>query len=553
MMTNHEIAMVDVFLGNLFYPDFNNNSFMFYNYHEDYQYDSCISKGICSINPRTSSLREVLVMYLKQLAFYTLRLKHLGVKNSATEDIILNTLSGLMSNLESGNKQFYQTLINLKTIIIESIETYNRICEEKNIPPKTVKSNIQLEKKDEIADLIRLGEKEFSKKLKSLSEEKRNIYEIIFLILKSICINLVELKSYGIEDSCGYSEILYLLNTINFPELSKRILLKKINIAVKIDYNLTEKIHKIREERFGKQTEAEVSYTTVPNKAILVAGTNIQELKNVLDATKDTNLDVYTHGEMIVAYTYPKFREYKNLKGQFGKGIEQCLLDFATFPGAILIAKHSLENIEYLYRGRLFTTDNFVPQGVIQIKDNNFSQLINSAQLARGFKRGKEMPSVKIGCSQEELETKLSDFINKINDYERVIILGTDAYAAEQLKYYDSLVKFADNKTCIISLSRFYNKPDFININSSPDFYMVYRVWDIIKDTVKSKGIKVSLFLAKCDKHTISNIINLKRLGINNIFLSRCTPIMLNPTLTNTLNTLYGIHPTKNAKEDIKN
>ena len=162
---------------------------MFYNYHEDYQYDSCISKGICSINPRTSSLREVLVMYLKQLAFYTLHLKYLGVKNSATEDIILNSLSGLMSNLESGNKQFYQTLINLKTIIIESIETYKRICKDRNILPKEVKTNIKLNRKLNITDLIQLGEKEFSKKLKTISDEKRNLYEIIFLILKSICIN----------------------------------------------------------------------------------------------------------------------------------------------------------------------------------------------------------------------------------------------------------------------------------------------------------------------------------------------------------------------------
>ena len=99
---------------------------MFYNYNEDYQYDSCISKGICSINPRTSSLREVLVMYLKLLAFYTLQLKHLGLKNNSTEDIILNTVSGLMSNLETGNEQFYQTLINLKLMILESIHTYKK-------------------------------------------------------------------------------------------------------------------------------------------------------------------------------------------------------------------------------------------------------------------------------------------------------------------------------------------------------------------------------------------------------------------------------------------
>ena len=177
---------------------------MFYNYHEDYQYDSCISKGICSINPRTSSLREVLVMYLKQLAFYTLNLKYLGIKNDATEDIILNSLSGLMSNLESGNKEFYRTLINLKSIIIDSSDIYKKACKEKNIKPKEIKTNLKLTKNLSITDLIQLGEKEFSKKLKFIPENKRNIYEIIFLILKSICINLVELKSYRLNDNCAY-------------------------------------------------------------------------------------------------------------------------------------------------------------------------------------------------------------------------------------------------------------------------------------------------------------------------------------------------------------
>jgi len=195
--------------GNLKQMHINNNTDMFYNYYEDYQYDSCISKGICSINPRTSSLREVLVMYLKELAFYTLQLKHLGVKNNATEDIILNTLSGLMFNLETGNEQFYQTLINLKTIIIESIDIYNKVCRERNITPKEIKSDIRLNRKLDITQLIQLGEKEFSKKIKSVTAEKRNLYEIVFLILKSICINLVEFKSFDMNDEFVYSEILY--------------------------------------------------------------------------------------------------------------------------------------------------------------------------------------------------------------------------------------------------------------------------------------------------------------------------------------------------------
>jgi len=525
---------------------------MFYNYNEDYQYDSCISKGICSINPRTSSLREVLVMYLKQLAFYTLKLKHFGVKNSATEDIILNTLSGLMSNLETGNKEFYQTLVNLKTIIIETIDTYKNVCKQRNINPKEIQTNLKLNKKLSITDLIRLGEKEFSIKLKTVSEEKRNLYEIIFLVLKSICINLVELKSFGINDNRAYTEILYLLNTINYTELSKEVLIKKINNAVKIDCLIVRNIYDARQTNFGEQTKSEVSYTTAPNKAILVAGTNLQELKKVLDATKDYDIDIYTHGEMILAYTYPKFHEYSNLKGQFGLGIEHCLLDFATFPGAILIAKHSLENIEYLYRGRLFTTDSFVPQGVLQIKNDDYSPLIHSALSARGFKNGKQRESVSIGCSKEELKNKLDLIISNVDNLKNIIIIGTEEHTTEQKTYFNNLIKYKDDKTAIISLTGSHKSDGVVSINAVSDFYMLYRIFDVLKPAVENKNVKLSLFIARCDKHTISNVLNLKLMGLDNIFLSKCTPVMLNPTLMSVLKKSYGIKPTTTPQEDLK-
>lgn len=524
---------------------------MFYNYNEDYQYDSCISKGICSINPRTSSLREVLVMYLKLLAFYTLKLKYLGVKNSATEDIILNTLSGLMSNLETGNKQFYTTLINLKSIIIESKDRYIKICKSKNIKPKIIETNIKLTKNLDITDLIRLGEKEFSIKLKSVLEEKRIIYEILFLILKSICINLVELKSFEVDDSCAYSEILYLLNTLNFPNVSERILKKKLKIAVRIDYRLTKLLYEIKQKEYGVQTEAEVSYSTTQGKAILVAGTNLQELRKVLDATKDIDVSVYTHGEMILAYTYPLFRTYKNLKGQFGKGIESCLLDFATFPGAILIAKHSLENIEYLYRGRLFTTDNFVPQGVIKINNDDYSQLISSSLSAKGFKSGGERESIKIGCSMSELNNKLNSLIKDIKNYKKIIILGSEEYTQEQHNYFINLVKLLTKDTFVISLGEAHKLKSGFFLKTAPNFFVIYKIVETLLPHLKNNGIKLALFIAKCDKHTVSNLINLKNMGVDTVYLSKCSPIMLNPSLTKTLQNLCGIYPTEKPLDDL--
>ena len=141
---------------------------------------------------------------------------------------------------------------------------------------------------------------------------------------------------------------------------------------------------------------------------------NIMELENILEGLKDTDIDVYTHDEMMLAYTFPKFSEYKNLKGQYGCGVENCLLDFATFPGPIILTKNSLHNIENFYRGRLFTTDYTFPKGVIKIDNNNFSEVIKSAKDAKGFKTGKICESVSVGYDIKKITQKVLKTIKKI-------------------------------------------------------------------------------------------------------------------------------------------
>ena len=36
------------------------------------------------------------------------------------------------------------------------------------------------------------------------------------------------------------------------------------------------------------------------------------------------------------------FKQFKNLKGHFGTGVNSTILDFATFPGAILLTKNGI-------------------------------------------------------------------------------------------------------------------------------------------------------------------------------------------------------------------
>jgi len=528
---------------------------MFYNYYEDYQYDSCVSKGICSIGPRTSSLREVLIMYLKLLAFYSIELKSFGGHNKDAQKVILDTISALMSNMESDDKQFEKALIDIKTLLVDSKKTYLKLCKEKNIEPKFIQTSIKLDEKLDITKLIQQGEHEYSRRTQHLSPERKNLLEIMSYIIKSLCVNVVELESYSSSENLyeeGINKILILLNFLNYSDTDEKDILDEINSSAKVDYEIYKKIFELKEQRYGKPIETKISLSTRPGKAILVAGTNLRELEKVLEYTKDKNVDVYTHGELYVAHTYPKFKEYSNLVGHFGVGVENCLLDFATFPGAILITKHAVDNIEYLYRGRLFTTDYFVPKGAVRIINNDFSKLVESAKAAKGFKRGKQKEPICAGHIANAVRIKLEEFISNITNYKHLFIIGPEGHTNNNRLYFTNFLKNVPKDVFIISFSCNDENDNIAYLNGLSDFSLVYLILDWLKPSLVENNINISVFISKCDKHTISNIINLNTLGIKHLYLSKCTPIMLNPALIKILTKYYNVKSTEYPIDDLK-
>jgi hydroxylamine reductase len=47
-------------------------------------------------------------------------------------------------------------------------------------------------------------------------------------------------------------------------------------------------------------------------------GHDLRDLAQLLEQTKDTEIDVYTHGEMLPANSYPAFKKYDNFIGNYG-------------------------------------------------------------------------------------------------------------------------------------------------------------------------------------------------------------------------------------------
>ena len=516
-------------------------------FNSGYQYDRCISRGICSINPATSSLQEVIIMYLKQVSFYGLKLMKEGIVDKRIHNLILNTVSILCSNYEISKNDFETINSAVRKELPRVILEYKNLCDKNNIEPELLNTETVLNESSQISDYIRIGEKEFNKRVTNLSEDVRNIYRMLYIIVKSICINILTYESYGEVVENEFNNVMETFNLLNLPEKNKNELKNFLLKLSSVDCELMEKIREIRRKTYGEPVETEVSYSTTKGNAILVVGSNLKELEQILDLTKDKNIDVYTHDNMILAHTFPKFKEYKNLKGQYGQGMENCLLDFSTFPGPVILTRHSLFNIENLYRGRLFTTDLAYSKGVIPIKNDDFSQVIKSALEVKGFKTGRKCSSEKVGFSYSETLENIKSKL-KTEMYTQVFVIGIQGYSTEEKDYFKNLIKHIPDNILIVSFPCCESAKNIICLNTNYDAYTVYK---ISKDIINLSKQKVTLFFPYCDRHTLSIMTKLSENEDVDIFFGSQNQTVLNPNIAETLKTDFNMKNITTPKNDL--
>lgn len=509
--------------------------------YSDYQYNRCSSRGICSINPITASLQEVIFINLRQAADCWLKVKESGKNDKRIQNLVLNTLSVLGSNYEISKTNFEMINSAFETELTRMKNELGEICSNEDSP--FCKNDAELK------DYIRYGEKESNKRVQALSTEERNLFKILFVLIKSLCINILTYNSLKKDAEKEIEALFKAICILNKHKTQKEEITKIISDISEKDCNLMKRIRKTQEKLYGEQEEAEVSFSTDKGKAVLVVGSDLRELEQISDALKDKNIDIYTHDNMILAHTFPKFKEYKNLKGQFGQGMENCLLDFSTFPGPIILTRHSLFNVENLYRGRLFTTDFSYSKGVIQIKNNDFSEVIKSADESKGFKTGKKCESEKIGMSFFKTIENIKNKV-KTGNYSKIILIGNYGYSKEEKDYFKDFIEHVPQDILIISLFCCHQTENTVCINLMNDVYGMNMLFDSI---LKTFSQKITIFFPHSDRHTLSGIIRYAKNKNTDIYIGQWNQDFIKPDIADGLKSEFGVFEITTPKNDLKN
>jgi hydroxylamine reductase len=119
---------------------------------------------------------------------------------------------------------------------------------------------------------------------------------------------------------------------------------------------------------------------------ILVSGHDLRDLHDLLEQTKGTGVDVYTHGEMLPAHYYPYFEKYDNLYGNYGGSWWSQGPEIEKFHGPVLFTSNCIVPPREGQKSRIFTTGVVGFDGCAHVADReaggmkDFSALIALAK-----------------------------------------------------------------------------------------------------------------------------------------------------------------------------
>ena len=394
---------------------------------------------------------------------------------------------------------------------------------------------------------------------------------------------LRNLVLYGLKGTAAYSEHARVLGTEE-PAVSAefhRIAAFLASDPVEVDALLAESLaigglnFKVMElldaantGRFGHPEVTMVRMTPKAGKCLLVSGHDLGDLEAILQQTAGKGINVYTHGELLPANTYPGLKQYPHLAGNYGGAWQDQQKDFDTFPGAIVMTSNCLINPEIKsYRDRIFTAGPVGWNGLPHIENHDFSPAIASALAQPGFAVDAPEETIPAGFARNTVMGVADTLLAMIGkgEVKNLFLIGGCDGARPGRNYFHDLAMATPQDSLILTLGcgKFrFNRENLGDINGVP------RVLDVGQCNDAYSAIQVAVAVAGAlgcgvndlplhyaiswfEQKATAVLLTMLHLGLRRIHLGPTLPQFLTPEVLGVLIEKFDIRPTGDAQEDL--
>ena len=308
--------------------------------------------------------------------------------------------------------------------------------------------------------------------------------------------------------------------------------------------------------------------TAVTGKAILVSGHDLRDLHAILEATKDTGINVYTHGELLPAHGYPKLRAYKHLAGNYGGAWQNQQHDFAIFPGPIVMTSNCMIEPQVLYRNRIFTSGPAGWPGVRHIANGDFSIVVQAARALPGFATTEPEQTLTVGFGREAVLGAAGQIIEAVKSgkLKHFFLIGGCDGAAPGRNYYTEFAEGVPSDSVVMTLGcakyRFHTHdfgtvaglPRLLDVGQCNDAYSALVIAQALADAFHCgvNDLPLSLIISWFEQKAVAVFLTLLALGVRNVRLGPTLPAFLTPALLDVLVKRFAIAPITTAEADIE-
>lgn len=546
----------------------------------------CFKTGVCGKTPRVAALQDLSVHAAKILGSYLHELRLLGAaENHAANRLSLYALFTTLTNVNFDEKRFVTLIGDLKTQIDISKALYAKQSGGKTLSLRTVELP---EKLPDANGLIALGRSVgvLSRFVDPSTQNQAAVTEMLMYGLKGIAAYTDHSLMNGKESAEVYEFLHRALHFLLSPDASDLgkglgfcLEAGKVNVTsmgMLYDSNKT----------LGVPTPATVPVTPRPGKCILISGHDLIILKGLLDVCEPLGINVYTHGEMLPAHSYPTLKKYKCLAGNYGGAWMRQSVEFPHFPGPVLMTTNCLTEPHKSYADRLFTAGAVgwanIPHIGNTMQDINFEAVVKAAQAAPGFTAkdtafayadpvGQKRPqSLTVGFGHETILSVAPTIIEQIqkgNITRFFVVGGCDGFEGQR-SYYTDLVANLPKTAVILTVGCGKFRINHLNLGTIGDTG-IPRILDMGQCNDSFSAVQVALALAgvlKCnvsdlplsivlswfEQKAVAVLLSCLHLGLKPIYIGPSLPAFVTPDVLNVLVKDFGVRPTGDPIADGK-
>ena len=521
----------------------------------------CTVKGVCGKTKDVADLQDLLIYVTKGLAQVANRKGDLGEMKEAVQDRIADNLFTTITNANFNPK-------TVEDYIVKTLDMKKELAQGMSDLPAEAAFDVR-EGLTEAAKADAIGV------LATKDEDIRSLRELITYGLKGTAAYTRHANVLGFRDDEVHAFMAEALEKITDDSLSVDDL---VALTLKTGENGVKAMALLDEAnttKYGHPEITEVSLEPRNNPGILISGHDLKDMEALLEQTKGTGVDVYTHSEMLPANYYPAFKKYDHFVGNYGGSWWHQKEEFASFNGPILMTTNCIvPPKDDSYLNRLYTTGVASYPGAKFIEEDakghkDFSALIEQAKGCKAPEKIEEGTLVG-GFAHNQvfaLADKVVDAVKSGAIKKLVVMGGCDGRQSDR-NYYEEFAKALPDDTVILTAgcAKYrYNKlhmgdiggiPRVLDAGQCNDSYSLAVIALKLQEIFGLNDINelpIVYNIAWYEQKAVIVLLALLSLGVKNIHLGPTLPAFLSENVVKVLVENFNIAPNGTVEEDIQN